>query len=102
MVPGVILAAGRSSRMGRAKALLESEPGGESFVRRLVRALCEGGVQHALVVGRPEDRALREEVDRDGVAGAVRRKPGRRRRAVVVGARGARRSGWAQAPAASS
>ena len=62
MVPGVILAAGRSSRMGRAKALLESAPGGESFVRRLARALCEGGVQHALIVGRPEDRALREAV----------------------------------------
>jgi molybdenum cofactor cytidylyltransferase len=48
--------------MGRAKALLHSGPGGESFVRRLARALCEGGVQHALVVGRPEDRALRQEV----------------------------------------
>ena len=62
MVPGVILAAGRSSRMGRPKALLPSGPGGEAFVRRLARALCDGGVQRALVVGRPEDHALREEV----------------------------------------
>jgi len=62
MIPGVILAAGRSTRMGRAKPLLPCGPDGESFVRRLARALCEGGVPHVLVVGRPEDHALRDEV----------------------------------------
>jgi molybdenum cofactor cytidylyltransferase len=61
MVPGVILAAGRSSRMGRAKALLPCGPG-ESFVRRLARSLCDGGVQRVVIVGRPDDEALREEV----------------------------------------
>jgi molybdenum cofactor cytidylyltransferase len=62
MVPGVILAAGRSSRMGRAKALLPCGPGGETFVRRLARALHDGGVQQVLIVGRSDDEALREEV----------------------------------------
>jgi molybdenum cofactor cytidylyltransferase len=62
MVPGVILAAGRSSRMGRAKALLPCGPGGESFVRQLARALCDGGVRQVLIVGRPDDEALRDEV----------------------------------------
>jgi molybdenum cofactor cytidylyltransferase len=62
MVPGVILAAGRSSRMGRAKALLPCGAGEESFVRRLARALSEGGVRDVLIVGRPDDRALRDEV----------------------------------------
>ena len=57
----MILAAGRSSRMGRAKALLPCGPG-ESFVRRLARSLCDGGVRHVLIVGRPDDEALREEV----------------------------------------
>jgi molybdenum cofactor cytidylyltransferase len=61
MVPGVILAAGRSSRMGRAKALLPCGLG-ESFVRRLARSLCDGGVPRVLIVGRPDDEALREEV----------------------------------------
>jgi molybdenum cofactor cytidylyltransferase len=62
MVPGVILAAGRSSRMGRAKALLPCGPGGESFVRRLALALSDGGVPLVLIVGRPDDQALRDEV----------------------------------------
>jgi len=62
MVPGVILAAGRSSRMGRSKALLQCGRDGESFVRRLGRALSDGGIPHVLIVGRPDDEALREEV----------------------------------------
>lgn len=63
VVPGVILAAGRSLRMGRAKALLLCGPAGETFVRRLAVVLCDGGVEEALVVGRPGDEVLRAEVD---------------------------------------
>jgi molybdenum cofactor cytidylyltransferase len=63
MVAGLILAAGRSSRMGRSKALLPCGPDGETFVRRLARAFCDAGLQEALVVGRPDDPALRAEVD---------------------------------------
>jgi molybdenum cofactor cytidylyltransferase len=63
MVAGIILAAGRSSRMGRPKALLPCAPDGETFVHRLARAFCDGGLQEALVVGRPDDLALRTEVE---------------------------------------
>lgn len=61
-VTGVILAAGRSSRMGRAKALLRVWPGGDTFVMRLLTALAEGGVGEVLVVVRPDDRDVGAEV----------------------------------------
>jgi molybdenum cofactor cytidylyltransferase len=66
MVPGLILAAGRSSRMGQPKALLPAGPGGPTFVRQIAAVLVEGGVIDALVVGRPDDRALRAEVESIG------------------------------------
>lgn len=64
MVPGLVLAAGRSTRMGRPKALLPCGPEGESFIARVVRTLRAGGVPDVLVVGRPDDRQLRDELDR--------------------------------------
>jgi molybdenum cofactor cytidylyltransferase len=63
VILGVILAAGRSVRMGRPKALLPCDAAGTTFVRRLAVVLCEGGVEEALVIGRPEDEALRAEVE---------------------------------------
>ena len=63
MIPGLILAAGQSSRMGQPKALLPTDPGGPSFVRRLAATLLEGGVIDVLVVGRADDDALRAEVE---------------------------------------
>ena len=63
MVPGLVLAAGSSSRMGRDKALLTCGPGSLTFVASVIEALRAGGVDDVLVVGRPEDDALREEVD---------------------------------------
>ncbi len=63
MIPGIILAAGRSLRMGRSKALLPCGDRGDTFIRRLVTVLCQGGVEEALVVGRPEDDELRAEVE---------------------------------------
>lgn len=60
MVPGVILAAGRSTRMGRSKALLPCPPAGEPFVVRLARSLAAGGTNGVLVVGRDDDEPLRE------------------------------------------
>jgi molybdenum cofactor cytidylyltransferase len=62
MVPGVILAAGWSSRMGTAKALLPAGPAGQTFVRQLAQALLAGGVADVLVVGRPDDEPLEREV----------------------------------------
>ena len=56
MIPGIVLAAGDSSRMGRPKALLSIGPDGESFLHRIARVLREGGVEEVLVVlGRDAD-----------------------------------------------
>jgi len=66
VIPGLILAAGLSSRMGRPKALLPAGSGGPSFVHRLSSALLEGGVADVIVVGRADDSALRLEVERLG------------------------------------
>ena len=72
-IVGIVLAAGRSSRMGRPKALLPIPPEGTTFVDHAVRILRDGGVPHVLVVGRPEDAALRDHVGRlqDGVSYVV-------------------------------
>jgi CTP:molybdopterin cytidylyltransferase MocA len=57
-VAGVILAAGRSVRMGKTKALLTMEgQTGETFVERAVRVLRAGGVRDVLAVANPETEA---------------------------------------------
>ena len=63
MIAGVILAAGRSARMGTAKPLLTVSVG-ETFVSRLLTTLREGGIAAPLVVGRADDDLLRREVAR--------------------------------------
>jgi CTP:molybdopterin cytidylyltransferase MocA len=50
--------------MGRAKALLTMPSGNVTFLARIVSVVLEGGAADALVVGRPDDRALRLEVER--------------------------------------
>ena len=64
MIPAVILASGGSTRMGRAKALLAVPSTDATFVARIVMVVLEGGAADALVVGRPEDQPLRDEVRR--------------------------------------
>jgi molybdenum cofactor cytidylyltransferase len=59
---GVILAAGRSTRFGRPKALLPVAPRGPSFVTALVAAFRDAGIATVFVVGRDDDRSLREVV----------------------------------------
>ena len=55
-VDGVVLAAGRSSRMGTPKTALELD--GATFVQRVVRALREGGCRDVVaVVGADDSRA---------------------------------------------
>ena len=70
MVPGVVLAAGASSRMGRPKALLPTGVPGETFVSRIVGTLQAAGLDDLVVVvgeGRPNlARAI------DGLPGLVR------------------------------
>lgn len=62
MVAGVILAAGRSSRMGRPKALLTVSA--DTFVAHLIRTAREAGLQPVFVIGRRGDQALADEVER--------------------------------------
>ena len=49
MIPAVVLAAGKSSRMGRTKALLPIGSG-ETFLTRILRVLREGGIERVIVV----------------------------------------------------
>jgi molybdenum cofactor cytidylyltransferase len=55
VTPGVILAAGRSTRFGRPKALLPVEPSGPTFVARLITLFRSASVDEVVVVGRRED-----------------------------------------------
>lgn len=48
MIPAVVLAAGKSMRMGRTKALLPL--GGETFVSRIVQTFRSAGVEDVVVV----------------------------------------------------
>jgi molybdenum cofactor cytidylyltransferase len=63
MIPGIILAAGASTRMGTAKPLL-TLPSGQTFVEAVAATLTEGGVADVLIVGRPDDRPLRDAAER--------------------------------------
>lgn len=64
MVVTIILAAGRSSRMGRAKALLPHADGVTTFVAYVIQTCRSGGAGPVVVVGRADDAALRAEVVR--------------------------------------
>ena len=57
-VGGVVLAAGRSSRMGRPKAMLEIE--GETFLERAIAILATGGCQPVVAVLAPGPDAAGE------------------------------------------
>jgi molybdenum cofactor cytidylyltransferase len=59
-VAAMVLAAGSSTRMGRNKLLLDV--GGESLVRRAVRAAVEGGVDEVIVVLGHEEEKVRAEL----------------------------------------
>lgn len=65
MLPGVVLAAGRSSRFGRPKALADA--GGKTFICRILHALHGGGASPLVVVVRPGDIPVRETLDLCGV-----------------------------------
>ena len=71
MVVGVVLAAGRSSRMGRPKWRLFQPFTGSTFASHLVVTGLEGGLDTMLVVGGPDDGALPEEVARLGAGFVV-------------------------------
>jgi molybdenum cofactor cytidylyltransferase len=68
MIPALILAAGRSTRMGEPKALLAIAPHGSTFVRQIATVLLDGGAAGIFVVGRPDDEPLQREVESIGIA----------------------------------
>lgn len=71
---GVVPASGVSRRMGRAKALLDLN--GETFLRRVVRALSDGGCSPVLVVAQPGQADIAEEACRAGADLLVNPDPG--------------------------
>lgn len=60
--PAIVLAAGRSSRMGRAKALLPASHEGETFVERLVSTLLAGGIDDVVIVAGDAAAAIGQRV----------------------------------------
>jgi CTP:molybdopterin cytidylyltransferase MocA len=69
LVPGLILSAGRSSRMGRSKAFLPCSPApGDTFLRRIIESMRAGGLEDVLVVGRPDDAQLIEAIEQPTTA----------------------------------
>ena len=45
MIAAIVLGAGRSSRLGRTKALLPFAEGGPTFLETVVAALRDGGIE---------------------------------------------------------
>lgn len=67
MVAAIILAAGRSIRMGQPKPLLPyGDTPEQTFTAHLVETAKHSGFREIYVVGRPEDDRLRDEVGRCG------------------------------------
>jgi molybdenum cofactor cytidylyltransferase len=58
MIPAIVLAAGRSSRMGRAKATLPIDDRGDTFLTRIVRTFHNAGVDDVVVVVGHEAQAI--------------------------------------------
>src|SRR5262249_44818692 len=50
MIPAIVLAAGKSSRMGRPKALLPIGDSGETFLTHILKTLRAGGIERTVVV----------------------------------------------------
>jgi molybdenum cofactor cytidylyltransferase len=59
MIPGIVLAGGKSSRMGRPKALLPIGSSDENFFDRVTRTLLAAGVEEIVVVVGADAEAIR-------------------------------------------
>ena len=66
MIAGIVLAAGRSRRMGEPKAFLRLD--GRSFLERAVRALREGGCEDVVVVAGPREDDVSRQVAETALA----------------------------------
>src|SRR5947208_5089871 len=74
MIPGIILAAGKSVRMGRTKALLPIAAN-ETFLDRVTRTLREGGVDDVIVVVGADAPAIRQAIVRNNTPARVVENP---------------------------
>jgi molybdenum cofactor cytidylyltransferase len=70
LVTAIVLAAGESTRMGAAKALLP-DPDGRPFVARLVRTFAAAGVTEVIVVTGTRHDDIVESLQQDGAAARV-------------------------------
>jgi molybdenum cofactor cytidylyltransferase len=59
MIPGIVLAGGKSSRMGRPKALLPIGSADDTFFDRLTRTLLDAGIDDVIVVVGADAEAIR-------------------------------------------
>lgn len=59
MISGIVLAGGKSSRMGRPKALLPIGPEGVTFFDRITRTLVDAGLEEVVVVVGADAEAIR-------------------------------------------
>jgi molybdenum cofactor cytidylyltransferase len=59
MIPGIVLAGGKSSRMGRPKALLPIGSAGQTFFDRVTGTLLDAGIEDVIVVVGADARAIR-------------------------------------------
>jgi len=75
MIPAIVLAAGKSSRMGRTKALLPVGSSQETFLARIVRVLREGGIDAIVVVIGGDATAVRASLPRRDASLAVVENP---------------------------
>ena len=84
-IVGIVLAAGKSTRLGRPKALLTA-PSGETFVARVAGTLSDGGADSVVVVGRESDEELLAQVSalRPGVEFAANPAPDRGQLSSVI------------------
>lgn len=62
MLPAIVLAAGRSSRFGRPKALAST--GEASFISHILKTLSDAGISERIVVCREGDKAVAGEAER--------------------------------------
>ena len=65
MIPAIVLAAGKSSRMGRPKALLSIGTSGDTFLTHILHVLRGGGITRAWVVIGGDASAVRATLPAD-------------------------------------
>ena len=59
-LPAIVLAGGKSSRMGRPKALLPIGPTRETFLERVMRTLKDAGIEDVVIVVGADAAAIRQ------------------------------------------